>query len=386
MDELAQHFAERGFRVICPDTIGRGLSQWSPAPGRRIPAGLLCAARGRRCCDALALERVHWVGTSMGGAIGTGLRRRAGRAAHEAAHRAAWCSTTTRRRSPLAAVERIRSYAGQPPAFDTVLELEAFFRTVYKPYGWLSDAQWRRLTETSTRRLPDGRVTPHYDPAMVRQFIAHPDDYLLWPHYDAIDVPVLCLRGAESDLVLPDDAGRDARPRARRRGTAARSSKCRAAAMRRRSTCPDIWSRSRPLCAPPARESTAMADNRPLHQPRSFHGALVLRHLGPGFHPRTRPTLSSAGQGARACAGLGHRPDGAGQRAARARHVHARRPGPERERCVQAGHGACGRHHGAELSGYRDHLRGTAGPRRQDRGIPAERGPRADRRLRGARP
>jgi pimeloyl-ACP methyl ester carboxylesterase len=102
-----------------------------------------------------------------------------------------------------AAVERIRSYAGQPPAFDTVAELEAFFRTVYKPYGWLSDAQWRRLTETSTRRLPDGRVTPHYDPAMVRQFVAHPEDYLLWSHYDAIEAPVLCLRGAESDLVLP---------------------------------------------------------------------------------------------------------------------------------------------------------------------------------------
>jgi hypothetical protein len=65
-------------------------------------------------------------------------------------------------------------------------ELEAFFRQVYKPFGWLSDAQWRRLAETSTRRLPDGRVTPHYDPAMVRQFIDHPDDYDLWDHYDRI--------------------------------------------------------------------------------------------------------------------------------------------------------------------------------------------------------
>jgi hypothetical protein len=73
-----------------------------------------------------------------------------------------------------------------------VSELEQFFRTVYKPYGWLSDAQWRRLTETSTRRLPDGRVTPHYDPAMVQQFTHHPDDYLIWDHYDALDIPVLC--------------------------------------------------------------------------------------------------------------------------------------------------------------------------------------------------
>jgi pimeloyl-ACP methyl ester carboxylesterase len=54
------------------------------------------------------------------------------------------------------------------------------------------------------RRLPDGRVTPHYDPAMVQQFVNHPDDYLLWEHYDRLTQPVLLLRGAESDLVLPE--------------------------------------------------------------------------------------------------------------------------------------------------------------------------------------
>ncbi len=52
------------------------------------------------------------------------------------------------------------------------------------------------------RRLPDGRVAPHYDPNMVQQFVHYPDDYLLWSHYDALDIPVLCLRGEASDLVL----------------------------------------------------------------------------------------------------------------------------------------------------------------------------------------
>jgi pimeloyl-ACP methyl ester carboxylesterase len=102
------------------------------------------------------------------------------------------------------AIARIREYAGSPPAFDTVRELEAFFRQVYKPYGWMSDAQWRRLAETSTRRLPDGRVTPHYDPAMVQQFINHPTDYNIWPHYNAVNIPVLCLHGVDSDLVLKE--------------------------------------------------------------------------------------------------------------------------------------------------------------------------------------
>ena len=201
MDELAGHLSGHGFRVICPDTLGRGLSQWSPLPDDEYQLSFY-ARLAEALCDELRLERVHWVGTSMGGAIGTvcasGL--------FAPSMKARIASLVLNDNAPelaTVAVERIKAYAGNPPAFATVAELEAFFRTVYKPYGWLSDAQWRRLTETSTRRLPDGRVTPHYDPAMVRQFTAHDNDYLIWDHWDAIDIPVLCLRGVDSDLVLP---------------------------------------------------------------------------------------------------------------------------------------------------------------------------------------
>lgn len=204
MDELAAHLAARGHRVVCPDTIGRGLSQWSPEPRNEYKLSFY-ARIAADLFDALGIARAHWVGTSMGGAIGTvcasGL--------FEPSMQGRIASLVLNDNAPRladAALERIRAYAGYPPVFDTVLQLEAFFRQVYKPYGWLSDAQWRRLTETSTRRLADGRVTPHYDPAMAGQFIHHPDDYLLWDHYDALQIPVLLLRGAESDLVLPDAA------------------------------------------------------------------------------------------------------------------------------------------------------------------------------------
>jgi pimeloyl-ACP methyl ester carboxylesterase len=202
MDELAEHLSARGYRVICPDTIGRGLSEWSPAPKEEY-----CLAFYARIAadlfEQLNIASAHWVGTSMGGAIGTVC---AGGKVLPALKKRILSLTLNDNGPQLAqtAIERIRSYAGSPPAFASVLELEAFFRQVYKPYGWLSDAQWRRLTETSTRRLPDGRVTPHYDPAMVEQFISHPNDYLIWDHYDAIEVPVLCLRGLESDLLLPE--------------------------------------------------------------------------------------------------------------------------------------------------------------------------------------
>lgn len=201
MDELAAHLSSR-YRVICPDTIGRGLSQWSPFPEQEYCLALY-ARIATDLFNQLGIERAHWVGTSMGGAIGTVCA--AGLLQPSMASRI--ISLTLNDNAPelaAPAIARIRAYAGNPPAFDTVLELEAFFRQVYKPFGWLSDAQWRRLTETSTRRLPDGRVTPHYDPAMVQQFISHPDDYRIWEHYDALQIPVLSLRGAESDLVLAE--------------------------------------------------------------------------------------------------------------------------------------------------------------------------------------
>ncbi len=206
MDELAGHLQGQGWRVVCPDTVGRGLSQWSAEPDAQYCLRFY-ARLARELVDGLGLDQVHWVGTSMGGAIGTLCA--AGLA--ESTLRGRVRSLVLNDNAPelaQAAIERIRSYAGQPPAFATVGELEAFFRQVYQPYGWLSDAQWRRLTETSVRRLPDGRVTPHYDPAMVRQFIVHPDDYRIWAHYDAITVPVLLLRGATSDLVLPETVAR----------------------------------------------------------------------------------------------------------------------------------------------------------------------------------
>ncbi|WP_137893348.1 alpha/beta hydrolase [Ramlibacter sp. 2FC] len=201
MDELAAHLAQR-YRVICPDTVGRGLSQWSANPREEYCLAFY-ARQAAELLDQLGLERVHWVGTSMGGALGTvcaaGLR--------EPGLEGRILSLVLNDNAPeLAqpALERIKAYAGQPPAFDTMVALGDFFREVYQPFGWLSDAQWRRLTETSMRRLPDGRVTPHYDPAMVQQFIHHPGDYLIWDHYDALEIPVLCLRGAESDLVRPE--------------------------------------------------------------------------------------------------------------------------------------------------------------------------------------
>jgi pimeloyl-ACP methyl ester carboxylesterase len=198
-DDIAAALADT-YRIICPDMIGRGLSQWSADPDKEYRLAFY-ARIAQALVDQLGFDSVRWVGTSMGGAIGTvaGASTLKGRISHLVLNDNGPALAA-------AAIERIKTYAGNPPQFDTVTAFEGFLRTVYKPYGWQSDAQWRRMTETSVRRLPNGKITPHYDPAMVRQFIVHPHDYDLWDEYDALDMPALVLRGADSDLLLPETA------------------------------------------------------------------------------------------------------------------------------------------------------------------------------------
>ncbi len=199
MDEVAEHLSAHS-RVICPDTIGRGLSEWSPNPEEEY-----CLAFYGRIAvslmDQLGIRAAHWLGTSMGGALGIHL----GAGPLRGRLRRLVLNDVGPRLGE-AAVQRIRAYAGRPPEFGRVSELEAYFRTIYQPYGWLSDRQWRRLTETSLRRTPDGGVTPHYDPKIVGQFEHHRNDYDQWEAYDRIDVPTLCLRGETSDLLLAETA------------------------------------------------------------------------------------------------------------------------------------------------------------------------------------
>ncbi|MFN2460386.1 MAG: alpha/beta fold hydrolase [Candidatus Velthaea sp.] len=199
-DDLAGALADT-YRIICPDTPGRGLSQWSPEPRTEYTLSFYIDVAAA-LADVLGIQRMRWVGTSMGGGIGiaaatTALR---GRITHLVLNDMA--PTVAR-----AAVERIAAYASAPPELETMTAFEEYLRTIYRSYGWLSDAQWRRMAETSARRLPSGAVTTHYDPAVGSAFASgRASDFEQWAAYDALRIPTLVLRGAGSDLLPPEIA------------------------------------------------------------------------------------------------------------------------------------------------------------------------------------
>lgn len=194
-DEAAQALSDTYF-VICPDTLGRGLSSWardytqdySYRSFGEIAVGIL---------DHYSIVDLRWVGTSMGGLIGVTLAAGPlkGRISHLVIN-------DIGPDIPKEGTGRIASYVGNPPVYDTIAEMEAWLRRNYEPFGKNTDAFWRRMADTSVRRTDEGRVTVHYDPAIVSQFTHHKSDLDVWDAYDLIEARTLLLRGESSD-VLP---------------------------------------------------------------------------------------------------------------------------------------------------------------------------------------
>ncbi len=197
-DVLANKLAA-SHHVACLDVAGRGKSEWLADPSDYAYPQYMADANV--LIARLGVDRVDWVGTSMGGLIGIML--------------AALPNSPIRRLVindigpfvPQAALERIASYMVKDNRFADLAAFEAYLREVYAPFGPLSDDQWQTMARHGARHNDDGTISPIYDPAIADAFRDDPmDDVDLWPLWDAITCPTLVLRGADSDILLGETA------------------------------------------------------------------------------------------------------------------------------------------------------------------------------------
>jgi pimeloyl-ACP methyl ester carboxylesterase len=194
-DPLALALADR-FRVICPDLPGRGASDWLPSGALYQPPSYVEALSHLL---AVLGRPVHWVGTSLGGICGMAIAATPGQPI------ARIVLNDIGPFIPAAALARIGSYIGDKPSFPDLAALEGHLRQVLASFGTLTDAQWAHLAAHSARTLSDGTLALHYDPAIAEPMIgAQPADVVLWPFWAQITVPTLTIRGAFSDLLLPE--------------------------------------------------------------------------------------------------------------------------------------------------------------------------------------
>ena len=207
-DYLAQALSQQ-HRILCPDVVGRGRSDWLTNKedyGYPLYLSDMTALIARS-----GAEQVDWVGTSMGGLIGMML------AAQPRSPIRRLVVNDVGPLVPRESLERLAQYVGKAPAFADVDAFERYLRQVAAPFGPLTDQQWRHLALHSSRRHDDGTVTVAYDPGIAHAFAGELKDVVLWAVWDAISCPTLVLRGRQSDLLLSPTAQEMTRrgPRAR---------------------------------------------------------------------------------------------------------------------------------------------------------------------------
>ncbi len=202
-DRMARELCDT-YRVICPDVVGRGRSGRLANPQfYTVPQYVSDMVTLLARADA---EIVDWFGTSMGGLIGMALASLPGNPIRRLVLNDIGPSING------AALARIGDYIGQDVRFDSFEEAAQYIRTISASFGHHSDEEWHKLARDVLRQNEDGKWVRHYDLALAVPFklttpeAASAAEQMLWAAYDAITCPTLLVRGAQSDLLLPEVA------------------------------------------------------------------------------------------------------------------------------------------------------------------------------------
>lgn len=190
-DALAKKLSKK-YRVICPDIVGRGNSDWF---GNQDNYNFI-----QYCSDLNALiahiraDKIHYFGTSMGGLIGMIL--------------AAMAHTPVQslilndvgpdiKRTEL---RRMGEYIGKSPIFSTKQELVEYYQQIYSgSCGLLTENQQKMIARYGAFKT-EGGYRMHYDPKIGNAFRKNYSFYNfdLWKYWEEVECPVLILRGADS--------------------------------------------------------------------------------------------------------------------------------------------------------------------------------------------
>ncbi|CAH2808711.1 MAG: Putative hydrolase [uncultured Caballeronia sp.] len=196
-DRLAQVFSH-DYRVVCPDVVARGLSDWLVDP--RYYGVAQYVADMVTLIARLNVEMVDWFGTSMGGLIGMAL---------------GGLPNTPVRKMLLndvgpyiepVVLQRIGEYLGKAPRFASFDEGVRHAAALAASFGPLTDEEWTSIN-TPLLHERDGAWCFRYDPDIARPFMSATDEQnaaaeaFLWHFLASIKIPVLVMRGETSDLL-----------------------------------------------------------------------------------------------------------------------------------------------------------------------------------------
>jgi len=218
-DPLAR-VLQKDYRVVCPDVVGRGRSDWLINPaGYVVPQYV---ADMVTLLARLNPARLDWIGTSMGGLIGLALAGALTASPALRPPRGPW-GVGDGPDIPLArlvlndvgpaldagGLSRISLYVGEDKRFGSFQQAVDYVHAMSKGFGPHDAAGWEDLTRDVFHEQ-DGQWVRHYDLRIAQPFAQQTPvaleaaEQVLWQAWDHWSGESLVLRGEQSDILSSD--------------------------------------------------------------------------------------------------------------------------------------------------------------------------------------
>jgi cobalt-zinc-cadmium efflux system protein len=194
---LAQAMCQ-DYYVVCPDVVGRGQSDRLANP--MLYAVPQYVADMTQLLKQLGVTQVNWFGTSMGGLIGM---------VYASMPNSPICKMLLNDVGPrieLEAIARLGSYVGKPFAFAKREDALEKLNQICATFGDHTPEEWE-IYNGPMLVQQDGKWVMHYDAgiavpfASVNPIMAKAGEMAMWHAFKQIHIPMLIVRGGESDLL-----------------------------------------------------------------------------------------------------------------------------------------------------------------------------------------
>ncbi len=188
----------KDYYVVCPDVVGRGDSDRLSNPMQyAVPQYVADIAL---LIQRLGVSQVDWLGTSMGGLIGMVYA-----AMPKSPIRRMLINDVGPKIEP-DAIKRLGSYVGQPFAFTNRADALTRLNQICATFGEHTPQEWE-IYNGPMLIQKDGQWIMHYDPdiavpfASVNPIMAKAGEMAMWHAFKQIHIPMLIVRGGNSDLL-----------------------------------------------------------------------------------------------------------------------------------------------------------------------------------------
>lgn len=188
----------KDYYVVCPDVVGRGDSDRLSNPMMyAVPQYVADIAT---LVQKLGVSQVDWLGTSMGGLIGMVYA-----SMPNSPIRRMLINDVGPRIEP-EAIKRLGSYVGQPFAFASRADALNRLNEICASFGEHTPQEWE-IYNGPMLVQKDGKWIMHYDPnisvpfASVNPIMAKAGEMAMWHAFKQIRIPMLIVRGSNSDLL-----------------------------------------------------------------------------------------------------------------------------------------------------------------------------------------